>query len=122
MKGRGKHRANTRAQLDTEGTARLQSKRPTAASCQGMPDSRSEQAVFLEVRKTRRRGNRERSGGGKVGREGGRCWDSAETASLAQTDLLTCGGRLPPSFLQVMVALGTPAALQYSLTVRPSCT
>lgn len=31
-------------------------------------------------------------------------------------------GRLPPSFLQVMVALGTPAALQYSLTVRPSCT
>lgn len=41
---------------------------------------------------------------------------------LARTDILTCGGRLPPSFLQVMVALGTPAALQYSLMLRPSCT
>ena len=41
---------------------------------------------------------------------------------LGQPGWLTCGGRLPPSFLQVMLALGTPAALQYSLTVRPSCT
>lgn len=53
---------------------------------------------------------------------GGKCWDSAEPVGLAQMDFLTCWGRLPPSFLQVMVALGTPAALQYSLTVRPSCT
>lgn len=46
----------------------------------------------------------------------------AGPVGLAPIHLLTCGGRLPPSFLQLMVALGTPAALQYSLTVRPSCT
>lgn len=48
--------------------------------------------------------------------------EPCEPDGPAQTALLTCGGRLPPSFLQVMVALGTPAALQYSLTVRPSYT
>lgn len=41
---------------------------------------------------------------------------------LGHPGWLTCGGKLPPSFLQVMLALGTPAALQYSLTVRPSYT
>lgn len=49
-------------------------------------------------------------------RGGGR----GQVLGLGRAGTLTCGGRLPPSFLQVMVALGTPAALQYSLTVRPS--
>lgn len=57
-----------------------------------------------------------------MGGTGGESWDSAEPVGPAQVALLTCGGRLPPSFFQVMVALGTPAALQYSLTMLPSCT
>ncbi|VCW67751.1 unnamed protein product, partial [Gulo gulo] len=92
--GRGKHRANTGAQLDTEGRARWQSKRPTGATCSGTPDRRSEQAVILDVRKTRRGGDGEGSGGRKAGSEGGRCWNPAEPEGLAQTALLTCGGRL----------------------------
>lgn len=58
----------------------------------------------------------------QVGAAGGTCWDSAEPVGPAPMEHLTCGGRLPPSFFQAMVALGAPAALQYSLTVRPSCT
>lgn len=58
----------------------------------------------------------------QVGGADGKCWDSLEPVGVARIDPLTCVGRLPPSFRQVMVALGTPAALQYSLTVRPSCT
>ena len=64
-------------------------------------------AASWKWRNWRRRGEGQRAGAG---------------TRLSRAGTLTCGGRLPPSFLQVMVALGTPAALQYSLTVRPSCT